>query len=154
MADVETTRQIADPLPYIIIFGILFLVALVAFTWMLDMWYKANQCFLYPNIWCSDNWTCNNSCPTGLNVSECFINLGPTGLASCLYGPDAPGARVCLTPPSETGGVACPCPAEMQGIANCFSGCAQNLNTTTGSVCCCKGPSPCTPTLPQCLGTT
>lgn len=137
MENNKTKRQTADPLPYIIIFAILFLVALGILTWTLDMWYKQHQCALHPNIWCSDNWTCNNPCPTGYTGNQCFVNLGPTGLASCIYGPSAAGATACLNPPAETGGTACSCPTGIQSANNCFIGCAGRLSDVAGSDCCC-----------------
>jgi len=158
-------KKSADPLPYIIVFAILFLIGLGVLTWTLGVWYKSQQCAIYPNIWCSDNWTCNNNCPTGYTGNSCFLNAtAPTGLASCIYGPDAPGAKVCLTTPAGTSATAtsCDCPTGMQQTANCFSGCSQNfssINFGAGNSCCCKpGTSGCpwtTETLPaQCKGTT
>src|SRR5690606_22735809 len=113
-----------NPLPYIITFGILVILTLAALTWMLQQWYRETQCVLDPNIWCSDQWTCNNSCPTGSSNNECFINLGPTGLASCLYGPNSAIATVCFTPPTGGTGTSCNCPPELVGITNnCLAGC-------------------------------
>jgi hypothetical protein len=138
MVSKETKKKSADPLPYIIFFSILFFVALGVLTWTLSTWYKEHQCVLYPNIWCSDNWTCNNPCPTGHTGNQCFVNLGPTGLASCIFGPNAPGSRDCLATPPGTGGLACDCPTGMQSIPNCFAGCADSFNDlTTNSQCCC-----------------
>ena len=155
--DKSTTNTI-NPLPYVIIFAILFIIALGVLGWVLDVWYKANQCFLYPNIWCSDNWTCNNSCPTGF-ANSCFDNVGPTGLASCLFGPNAPGAKTCLSAP--TGGLACECPSTVDNtVRNCFSMCASDLGSVNPqTTCCCKpGQANCPFTessLPaQCRGTT
>lgn len=136
-----------NPLPYSITFAILFLILLGILTWVLDVWYKQNQCALEPNIWCSDNWTCNNTCPTGLSVNECFINSGSTGLASCLYGPNAPGARICFNTPSGTGGLSCNCPTNMTTQTNnCFSGCPQNLRSIPSNANCC-----CNPSTPGCI---
>lgn len=157
-------RDIADPLPYVIIFAILFLVALGVLTWTLGVWYKANQCAIYPNIWCSDSWTCDKPCPQGFAANPCFQSTGTTGLASCLFGPNAPGATVCFTPPSETGGVACACPTGMASQnRNCFAGCAQNLGDVANNAhCCCLpfdmgGSQNCPHTSltlpPQCQGT-
>lgn len=143
-----------DPLPYIIVFAILFIIALGVFTWFLGIFYKDHACTLYPNIWCSDNWTCTTSCtgsvnPQGKPVSVCFASIGSTGLASCLYGPNAPGATVCLTapplgPPTGGTGLACSCPTGMSNssVLNCFNGCAINLASVgqTGA-CCCSDPS-------------
>ena len=139
-------RQVADPLPYIIIFAILFFVALGVLTWTLDMLYKQHQCAIYPNIWCSDNWTCATGCPSGYTGNKCFIDVGPTGLASCIFGPDAPGATACFFPPSETGGTACNCPASIQQTQNCFNSCASNfteIDINTSTCCCCPGTKDC-----------
>lgn len=126
-----------NPLPYIITFGILVIIALAALTWMLSQWYRETQCVLDPNIWCSDQWTCNRSCPTGYPGNQCFVNLGPTGLASCIFGPDAPGATVCLTPPTQGTGTACNCPASLTGIQNnCLSGCPLNLGDVNQQTIC------------------
>jgi hypothetical protein len=142
MANNESKKKSADPLPYIIVFAILFLVALGVLTWTLGIWYKAQQCVLNPNIWCSDNWTCNTNCPTGYTGNACFLNAatGSTGLASCLFGPNAPGATVCLNTPSGTGGLSCDCPTGMASQTNnCFAGCSQNLGSVASeSTCCCK----------------
>ena len=159
MADGQ--KQSADPLPYVIVFAILFFIVLGLLTWVLDQWFKERQCTLFPNIWCSDNWTCNNSCPPGFPGNQCFVNPGPTGLASCIFGPHAPGATTCLVAPSQTGGVACNCPTGMaEQTANCFSGCAQNFSSINPATICCCAPN--TPGCPwtsinpppaQCLGT-
>lgn len=135
----NTHRDVADPLPYVIIFAILFLVALGVLTWTLGVWYKANQCAIFPNIWCSDNWTCDKPCSPGFRANPCFQSTGTTGLASCLFGPNAPGATVCLNTPAGTGGVACSCPTGMANQSmNCFAGCGQNLSEiANGATCCC-----------------
>ena len=161
----KTKKKTANPLPYIIVFAILFLIILGLLTWVLDIFYKNHQCTLYPNIWCSDNWSCNNVCPggtspvaNGLPVNPCFGNtayVGPTGeggtgLASCIFGPTAMGATACFVTPSggpPTGGtgLSCDCIPEMSFTQNCFSGCAINLTSVTGTtggsgspVCCCN----------------
>ena len=132
-----------NPLPYIIVFAILFLVMLGVLTWALGVWYKESQCVLDPNIWCSDNWTCNTSCGTGYSGNACFVNVGSTGLASCIFGPGATGATVCLTTPSGTGGVACDCPDPMEAQTNnCFSGCGINFSDMNPNTRCCCQPAP------------
>jgi hypothetical protein len=120
-----------DPLPYISCLAILFLIFLGLLTWSLGLNYKATQCVGNPNIWCSDNWVCNvNTCGKG-NV--CFSNVGLTGLASCIFGPEATGATACMGP-GPTGGVACDCPQPLHNTQNCFSGCGLNLSGITGMV--------------------
>ncbi|CAH6421708.1 Hypothetical protein HVR_LOCUS1348 [uncultured virus] len=161
-----TKKKSADPLPYIIIFAILFLIALGLLTWVLGTFYKSHACSLYPNIWCSDNWSCNTVCPGGNNpvspqgqpVNPCFGNaayVGPgggsaSGLSSCIFGPTAMGATACFATPSggDTGGggtgLACDCPTGMSGIQNCFNGCAINLTsipTGAAATCCCNDPN-------------
>lgn len=144
---------------YIVAFAIQFLVILGLLTWVLGVYYQNNSCGYYPNIWCSDMWTCNNVCQggdnpvnsKGLPVNPCYgqtAYLGTTGLASCVFGPDAPGATVCLQAPTgpPTGGTAlgCDCIPQMQGSAveNCFNGCAANLDEIgSGGVCCCNDPN-------------
>lgn len=140
----ETTdANSINPLPYVIIFAILFLVMLGVLTWTLGIWYKANQCAINPNIWCSDSWTCNNSCPSGIAASPCFNQVEPTGLASCLFGPNALGAKTCLNV-TEEGGTSCACPTGIATARNCFSGCAQSLSdlSTSNTECCCKIGAP------------
>lgn len=133
----------ADPLPYIIVFAILFVGALAALTWMLGVWFKEHQCALNPNIWCSDTWQCNNNCPTGFTGSACFLHgTGTTGLASCLFGPTAAGANICIPAGVPTGGIPenCNCPAGITGATNnCLGSCPQNLSgVANGNICCCK----------------
>lgn len=161
MTVAPATQNVANPLPYIIVFAILFLVALGILTWVLDVYSKQHSCALHPNIWCSDNWTCNNSCPTGSGYNACFNNVGSTGLASCLFGPDSSIATTCLNLPTGTGGTgaaACDCVSGIQQtVSNCFSGCAANLGDISNDViCCCQPGTPGCPynsqTLPrQCL---
>lgn len=154
MANTKTKKKAANPLPYIIVFAILFLIALGVLTWVLDVFYKSYQCGYYPNIWCSDNWTCQTKCNgvipgTDIYPNPCFGtpgstgSLSPTGLASCLFGPDAPGALVCFTPPTGGTGVACSCPTGMSGppVLNCFNGCGIDLDSISAPgtpVCCCN----------------
>lgn len=139
----EQKESFFNPLPYIISFAILFLIAIASVTWVLGVYYKANQCVLNPNIWCADDWRCNKApCftgPSGAAVSHCFGDVtGPTGLASCLYGPKASGAQLCVTPPENTGGVACNCVPTMETAANCFMGCVQGLTGANISCPCCN----------------
>lgn len=148
-------------LVYVIVFAIQFLVILGLLTWVLGVYYQNNACGLYPNIWCSDMWTCNTVCqggdnpvnPQGLPVNRCYGQaeyIGSTGLASCVFGPDAPGATVCFTaptgPPTGGTGLGCDCISEMQGplVTSCFNGCAANLDdvaSTYGAICCCTDPN-------------
>lgn len=152
----QSNKQSPDLLPYIIVFAILFFIALGVFTWFLDVFYRDHACSLFPNIWCSDNWTCNTNCtggrgPMNLPVSPCFTSVGVTGLASCLYGPDAPGATVCLKAPkigptAGGTGLSCDCPTGMSStggtiISNCFNQCAINLESIGQPTCCCNDPN-------------
>lgn len=151
-----------NPLPYILIFAALFLIAMGVATWTLGVWYKANQCAIYPNIWCSNNWTCNNSC-TGAQSSQynpCFseYGTGTTGLAVCLMGPNSTQAQLCFSVPTgaTAGTTSCDCVPPLQGANNCLSGCPSSLANITGTpVCCCNDPNNpnCTPNNPACLGT-
>lgn len=142
-----------NPTPYLITFIILFITALFVLTWLLDVFNKNAQCTFDPNIWCSDEWTCQNKCtgsvdPEGQPVSSCFENLETTGLASCIYGPQAPGATICLTQPDENDPTAlsCNCPQNLQsGVMNCLGGCPQTLDAVAGTVCCCTTGPHCTP---------
>lgn len=144
-----------DPLPYIVVFVLLFVGLLIALTWTLDQWYKEHQCVLQPNIWCSDDWTCNSSCPTGSDFNACFNSVGPTGLASCLFGPASAVATLCYPQASTpTGSTVCACTPGMSSTNNCFSGCASTLdNIAGGAICCCKSGPNCTPNAAQCQAT-
>lgn len=154
-------KHAANPLPYIIVFAILFLIGLGVLTWFLGVFYKAHECSIYPNIWCSDTWTCGTTgCTTsgGHAVNTCFNNVGITGLASCLFGPNVSGATACFFTPTSptgiTGGTAgtggeltCDCPSGMSGISNCFNGCVQSLDQLDPTtLCCCNNPA-----IPACL---
>jgi len=165
MANTPTKKKSANPLPYIISFAILFLIALGVLTWVLSVFYKSYGCSYYPNIWCSDTWTCQSTCSSGfipgtsIVPNPCFGTpgssepIGPTGLASCLFGPGATGARVCFFAPTggpPTGGteLSCDCPAGMSGsnVLNCFNGCGLDIDNVRvpdgGSpVCCCNDQS-------------
>lgn len=139
-----------NPLPYVIVFAILVLIGLIILTWTLDVWFKANQCFNLPNIWCSDTWTCNNACPANYAGNSCFITTGTAtvGLASCIYGPNTSTAKLCFAAP--TGGTpgssgadatSCACTPGMSSTNNCMSGCAPNLKSISSGgqqpTCCC-----------------
>ena len=139
-----------DPLPYIIVFFILVIISLAALTYMMDMYSKSVNCKNYPNVWCSDTWTCNNSCtgttgspplnPNGLPVNECFGNINPTGLASCLFGPTSAQANLCFVPVQGSTGTACDCVSS--SISNCLSGCSQTIEGISGSTKCCSVQNP------------
>jgi hypothetical protein len=156
-----------NPLPYIIVFIILFITSLIVLTWMLDVFNKNIQCTMEPNIWCSDEWYCQSACTGGQSVegpvSSCYENAGPsgtvgytgiTGLANCLFGPNAPGATVCFEQPAQTGAtaLACDCPTILQsGVGSCLSGCPLNLNSVNNAtVCCCNEGPGCTKNAPEC----
>lgn len=137
-------KEQADPLPYVIVFAILFLISLGLLTWVLSLWYKADQCGKNPNIWCSDTWSCNNNRCLGYNY--CFENIGATGLASCLYGPNSVAATVCynLETTGDTGATLCDCPQNLQNVQNCFSGCGTRISGSVTKCCCCPGTPGCT----------
>jgi len=152
----DTTKKItADPLPYIIVFAVMVIISLVAITWTLDVWYKATQCVLDPNVWCSNNWTCNNTCPTTGQYNECFTVTGGTGLALCLMGPDSAQGQLCFNIPNDDT-VSCECTPEMQAAPNCFSSCARNFESVgqsgSDSCCCTPGTKGCKNTDPTCGG--
>lgn len=142
----QSIPETADPLPYIITFAVLFLISLGVLTWVLDELFKSHECVLHPNIWCSDNWTCSSSCPTGGGQNECFVNPGATGLASCIFGPSSAIANTCIT--AATGGLACECPAPVAGTNTCLAGCAQSLGAVPSSATCC-----CIPGMKGCTNT-
>lgn len=137
-------ENIVNPLPYIIIFSILTFVILGLITWVLSVWYKSHRCALYPNIWCSDNWICNNNCPINSPYNSCFTKATTEGLASCLFGPNAPGATVCLNQPNNNG-PSCPCIDTMKAVNNCLANCAKSLNQVSKDTtcCCCPGKQGC-----------
>lgn len=154
-----SSKSPPNPLPYIIIFAVLFLITMAVATWTLDLWYKANQCAIYPNIWCSNNWTCNNSCTGGQTgqYNSCFYDYGTgtTGLALCLMGPNSVQGQLCFNPTGPTGSTSCDCVAPMQSANNCLAGCPQNLNAITGNpTCCCNDPNNPNCTISACQGTT
>lgn len=136
-------------LPYIIIFSLLTLVALGAFTWLLGEWYRDRQCFTNPNIWCYDSWQCNTNCTIGTPAADtegCFTRAtGPTGLASCVFGPTSALATLCLTGNSgATADPACSCVLPTSESANnCFAGCPEGLTgVAPGADCCCCPGAP------------
>lgn len=144
---------LADPLVYIISFVILFLITLIILTWVLKMYYDSHSCVYYANIWCSDNWRCHNTCNgttdennvtdnEGRPVNVCFASdgpaKGPTGLASCLYGPTSRAATICMGPAENN--LTCDCQEPMETTESCFSGCASSIsdiNSNLGQICCC-----------------
>lgn len=143
-----STKKSADPLPYIILFAILFLISLAVLTWTLDVWSKAHSCALYPNIWCSDNWSCATNCSSGYSGNQCFVNgMNSTGLSSCLFGPNAAGATACFFTPTggTAGSLSCECTPAMTAAPNCFSQCAQSFGNIAQNIpcCCCPGTKGC-----------
>lgn len=141
----KSTRATAEPLPYIIAFAILFLILLAVLTWTIDLYNKAHKCELEPNIWCFDTWQCNNNCAGSTNndgqpVNACFDNAtGPTGLASCLFGPDSTQASLCFTPPNTgTNELACACTEELTNTrSSCLANCPQSLGDVPADAVCC-----------------
>lgn len=133
-----------SPLPYIVIFAILIIILLIVITMAVYYWSKSHLCGTQAHIWCADNWTCTTACQAGsTGHSDCFNSdkLGPTGLASCLYGPEVAGAQLCYTPPSTgTNELACTCTAGMTSQTNnCLSGCPSKMGAVNpNTVCCCK----------------
>ena len=148
-----------SPLPYLVVFAILVVILIIVITMALHFWSKAHLCGTQAHVWCADTWTCNTPCATGsTGHSDCFNDdkFGPTGLASCLYGPTTAAAQLCFTPPTTgTNELACTCTPGMNSqTSNCLSTCPSKLSAVnTNSVCCCqpgKGDCPFTQeTLPD-----
>lgn len=125
---------------YIVIFTFLLIGCLVMISLVLDVWYKEHQCIIEPNFWCSDEYFCSTGCqgPVSGGINSCYYEVtGPTGLASCLYGPSSTGATACmpkgnLTPTTPT----CACDYGEGGISsanrNCLYGCP-NSGATKGA---------------------
>lgn len=134
--------------PYIIVFAILYIVFLVVVTWALRIYSEAYQCSANLNIWCYDDWRCTNQCPdTRLDVNPCFRDpraTGPTGLASCIWGPNNPRAQACQPPedaPPDPNLLACDCPADLNAVDSCLRGCPskiENIAEGPQGICCCK----------------
>lgn len=147
MTTPQTKKKSPNIVPYIISFAILFLISLLVLTWVLDVFNKSYGCTYQPNIWCSDSWRCQNLCTTTSNgkpVNSCFnqtFATGPTGLASCLFGPNSPGATACFFPPEgdDPTAVACDCPSTLKGtnVQNCFNNCARDTSSVGGTATCC-----------------
>lgn len=133
-----------SPLPYIVVFAILVIILILVITMAIYYWSKSHLCGTQAHIWCSDAYTCNTPCPAGsTGHSPCFNsdNLKDTGLASCLYGPEAAGAKLCYAPPTTgTNDLACECTVGMSDQTNnCLSGCAGKLGAVNPNAgCCCK----------------
>ena len=159
-------KQKADILPYVITFAVLFLISLGVLTWALDLYNKSQQCAANPNIWCWDDWKCNNNCtvangfqnpnnsPIGANapyttstevqttaaVSGCYINAANnTGLSSCLFGSDNYYADLCILG-SNTNGIG-DIPAGQTGGTSCNP--PANFSTSSFPNCFgCNTPNP------------
>ena len=127
----------ANPLPYIIVFAILFIITLLVLTWTLYVWYQNHQCGAQPNFWCSDEWVCDTPCTSGkapVPPSPCFYSND--GLASCLYGPTGAIATLCGNHGQPlVDGSLCACGATGN---NCLTGCPQKLSGTNPG-CPCQG---------------
>ncbi len=132
---------------YIIIFAILFLIALSVLTWVLYLMNINYICESNPNIWCADDWVCNSTCSLQ-SASPCFSQpnaTNGTGLAGCLFGPTSAIAMTCFnTPTGSSSNTSCSCPAAtVSSTSNCLSGCAGRLGSVNpNAVCCCKPNSP------------
>lgn len=112
----------ASLLTYTIAFAFLFVLVLVALTWTLYVWYQEHQCVANPNIWCSNEWRCNNLCPANLGKNPCFSTA--TNLASCLFGPTSAIANKCNASTGDPLTGECQCAIAGQ---NCLTGCNTNL---------------------------
>jgi len=145
-------------IPYIIAFAILFILALIVLTWMLDRWYKNRTCDNNPYIWCSDNWICetsadeNGTCGDNNGLNGCYKDATTIGLSSCLFGITSTSATICTTAgtsgTSGTTGITCPCAITKDNSTydeNCLIGCpisGQSL-TSNPQCCCCPGTTGC-----------
>lgn len=167
----KAIKRKPDPFIYILIFAILFLTILGLLTWVLDVYNKHQQCSVNPNIWCADTWSCSAACdnssgvcmqnviqtpgvtPGPVNPCFCSNATESTGLASCLFGPNAPAATTCINPGTdgETNVGTCTCPTGIQQtITNCFNNCYQSISdladaqgsTPTVNCCCDKNAFP------------
>ena len=134
----------ADPLPYIVVFAILFYISLGLLTWVLYEFNKAWQCPLNPNIWCADDFTCTNSCSEGNSngqpVNSCFISVRDSGLASCLFGPMTSGATACFAYESTASSCICSNIMTSPTTNSCFNSCPLHLADVPDSISCCCLP--------------
>lgn len=153
----KAIRRKPDPFPYILVFTILFFVAIGLLTWVLDTYNKSHLCTLNPNMWCTDNWTCQTACTIGTSgvcsatnangntyqVKDCFCSSGTTGLASCLFGPEAEGSNTCSNPGiNDTGVGDCVCPdvlttapTDSSLANNCLNSCAGSITELANQYC-------------------
>jgi hypothetical protein len=164
-------RTAANPLPYLITFVILFIIACILLTWVLDVFNKETECGANPNIWCSDSFLCEKQCTIGSDnqcradaitkdaggqavvtnnaglVDPCYCqninnNGNVEGIAGCLFGPTGFNAQYCNSDPSA-GGASCDCPLSSSTTQNCFSTCPTNRSELPKTNCCANGSSGC-----------
>lgn len=108
-------------------FAILFVLTVVISIMALSKYHTAYYCSINPNIWCWDDWQCENN-STDNNQSNCFSTAadGNPGLLSCLAGANSTTAKLC-----EDGNENCVCPDPIEGADNCLQGCPGNFSEVT-----------------------
>jgi len=155
-----------DPLIFIIVFAILFVILLILTTYYLDLNNRLLGCQFKPNIWCFNDWTCpsqsggapacegkpvcpSDAPPTSNCVNVCYTNNGTinslgqsaTGLLDCLVGPNSQAAKVCGGVPANPNEPACGC--DIATTNSCFSNCPSGVKSDQGlnpdTVCCVQG---------------
>lgn len=104
----------------LLVFLILIFALFISLSWLISEVNAGNACQLDPNIWCYNDWTCQNTC-SGQDgtINSCYNQK--EGLAECLFGLDSPQANFCTADN-------CPCVVPLESADNCFNGCPSQRN--------------------------
>ena len=159
-------RTAPNPLPYIIVFAILFIIACILLSWVLYNFNKESECGGNQKIWCTDNFGCTNACngdennctTTGISADDGSGNSIVTNKAGTVNtcfcqnkSTTTPGIGVtnissCIFgDPTGSGAQYCnnppnseagSCQCSLDGAPNCFNGCATNAEKLPTTNCC------------------
>jgi hypothetical protein len=120
---------------YTIIIAILIIILVVLGSWVLYLRFQSFGCITNFNIWCSDDWVCQNNCDSTYPVIPFQTGTSPQ-LASRLYGPTSLLATTCSSDTiAESGTATCACATP--NTSNCLSGCPRNSSEVVPGVACC-----------------
>jgi len=119
---------------YTLFISFLIIILVVLGSWVLYLRFQSFGCLTNYNIWCNDDWVCQNNCDSTYPTIPFQTGTSPQ-LASRLFGPNSQIATSCNSQNIANNTGTCTC--AISNANNCLSGCPLNSSQVQIGVPCC-----------------